>query len=448
MGTSLYPMSSQGQLKSLYVGRSLTDIPAPAAVVDLAKVRHNCKLMLNAVEKLGLSFRAHVKTHKTSEITQLQVGRHSRDVRLVVSTVIEAEKLVPLLKTYQERGAEVNVLYGVPIGLSRVERLASVAKELGPGSVAFMLDHTDQLAAATMFKSKAGFPVSIFIKADSGYHRAGLLPFSPEMTELVKQTSNADANGEVELLGFYSHNSLSYGGSSPDEAMDMLQAEINACHEASKNVTRDVGRKLVLSMGASPTALSVQNLLQPTSAESPTAKSLKALLKQVSSDLELEIHAGVYPLFDLQQVGASSRSVDTDPHDLIAISVLAEVCSLYPTRTERPEALVAAGGLALAREPCKSYSGWGVVSPWEMPESYNHRGRERIIVSRISQEHGILARETDDETPLPLGYGQTIRVWPNHACITMAMYGWYFIVDSANADPNKIVDVYARWRGW
>jgi D-serine ammonia-lyase len=448
MSLAIYPLSPVDELKSLYLNKPISQVPTPAALLDVAKVRHSCKLMLDAVEGLGLSFRAHIKTHKTLELTKFQVGEHSNDVRLIVSTVMEAEQVVPLLQHYRAQGAKVNLLYGVPIGPSQVRQLADVGKRLGSGSMTFMIDHEQQLSSVEAFKELTSFPAAIFLKTDSGYHRAGLHPLSNEMQLLVEQVGRLEDKNGAQLLGFYSHNSLSYGGSSPDEAMGMLKVEISVCQEASQHLASARSTPLILSVGASPTALSIQNILPGTSLGSSSAKTLKDALDLITSVFELEIHAGVYPLFDLQQVAASSRNFKGDPHDTIAISVLAEVCSLYPKRTEKPEALISAGCLALGREPCKSYPGWGVVSPWKMPSGYSHIGHDRIIVSRISQEHGILARESSSKEELPLEYGQLVRIWPNHACIAMAMFGWYFIVDSVSPDPDQIIDIWARWRGW
>lgn len=52
------------QLKEKYAGTSLLNAPIPSAVLDLAKVESNCTKMLEAVDKLGCSWRAHIKTHK------------------------------------------------------------------------------------------------------------------------------------------------------------------------------------------------------------------------------------------------------------------------------------------------------------------------------------------------------------------------------------------------
>ena len=147
-------------------------------------------------------------------------------------------------------------------------------------------------------------------------------------------------------------------------------------------------------------------------------------------------------------MAASSRHFTTDPHDTIAVSVLAEVCSLYPNRTEQPEALISAGCLALAREPCKDYAGWGVVSSWNMPGSYSITKEDRVVVSRISQEHGVLTWEGESSNMRQLELGEKLMLWPNHACITSSQYGWYLVVDSEKAGSDRIQDVWIRWRGW
>jgi len=97
------------------------------------------------------------------------------------------------------------------------------------------------------------------------------------------------------------------------------------------------------------------------------------------------------------------------------------------------------------------------VSPWnregvEMPSG----GVERYFgwqVGRISQEHGILVW---DSSGAPEGLdvddlevGMKVRVWPNHACIAGAGFGWYLVVDEAREGrEDEIVDVWPRWRGW
>ena len=92
------------------MGKDVRDVEGPVAVVDRSAVIHNCHVMLETVKKLGLAFRAHVKTHKTVEVTRYQVGDNSPDdVRIIVSTLAEAEQQFPLLTEYHAQGRNVNV---------------------------------------------------------------------------------------------------------------------------------------------------------------------------------------------------------------------------------------------------------------------------------------------------------------------------------------------------
>ena len=59
-----YPAPSAAGLRLAYVGKHVSDLAAPAAIIDAAVVRRNCAYMHEAVRSLGVGFRAHIKTHK------------------------------------------------------------------------------------------------------------------------------------------------------------------------------------------------------------------------------------------------------------------------------------------------------------------------------------------------------------------------------------------------
>ena len=52
------------QLRARFVGKTLSEVPTPSVVLDLAKLQVNCERMLDATERLGLLWRAHIKSHK------------------------------------------------------------------------------------------------------------------------------------------------------------------------------------------------------------------------------------------------------------------------------------------------------------------------------------------------------------------------------------------------
>lgn len=59
-----YPLASAAALQLQYVGKKLSEVPTPAVVIDRAVAKKNCDDMLDVCQKLGVAFRAHIKTHK------------------------------------------------------------------------------------------------------------------------------------------------------------------------------------------------------------------------------------------------------------------------------------------------------------------------------------------------------------------------------------------------
>ncbi|KAL8946665.1 MAG: hypothetical protein Q9222_006968 [Ikaeria aurantiellina] len=423
--------------------------------------------MLGACKALGIAFRPHIKTHKTIEVTRLQVGEATQDVHLVVSTLAEAEFLLDFLLECQDNGKNINVLYGLPLPPSSIHRLAAFGKNLRPESVSVLIDHYDQLQHLEVFKRITGYPLLLYIKVDTGYHRAGVTHESPEFSRLISHIlQNEELKACAELHGLYSHSGHSYGGNSATQAMALLIEETQQLQQASVLIKElhpsTAPQQLVLSVGATPSATAIQNLfLTPGHGDAQTleADQINAFQKcresiKANQDI-LELHAGVYPFLDLQQLATQaspsaleqtlSPALSTSD---VALTILTEVSSLYCTR-EMPEALIAAGSIALGREPCKSYSGWGIVSTWGF-KTNSPDGRSAWQVGRISQEHGILSHASPSGEVENLSVGQKLRIYPNHACIAGAAFGWYLVVDSDGPEDQQdvIVDVWTRCRGW
>ncbi|KAM0417102.1 hypothetical protein ACHAPT_012877 [Fusarium lateritium] len=428
------------------VGQNVTDVSKPAAVLDIANVRRHCTSMLEAARGLDVGFRVHVKSHKIIEVAALQLGDSNENAKLIVSAVAELEHLLPLLEKYVQHGRRVSALYGIPLPPSQVPRLARIARRLGPESLVFMIDHPSQLAALSHFCKEAGFAAGIYIKVDTGYHRAGLPASSLNKGNLAEKLSH-----------------LSYTGDKPADAFDSLTGEIKGClaalHELRKYYSSS--RTITISVGASPQATAKKNLVNDglSAGVSNAAAELKGLLETFAQDEQgiktsLEIHAGVYSILDLQQLATKSNESLQGYEEEIALTVAVEVVSVYNDHERyQPEVLIAVGTLGLGREPCQGYHGWGVVSTQSSPSL---RGsKRRLIVGRISQEHAIVAWERAESEdlasmpPIPLKVGQTVFVYPNHACVTGAMYKSYLMVDSSSKnDHGRVIDSWQRCSGW
>lgn len=419
--------------------------------------------MLEACTKLQVGFRAHIKTHKTSELSQLQVGKDSKDVKFVASTVAEIEGLMPWLLECKTEGKAVNILYGLPVSPSAISRLARIARVLGDGTVGLFVDHPDHIKLLeTVPEQDWPGKIPLFVTIDVGYHREGVPAESKQLADIAYALKESK---RVALTGLYTHMGHSYGVSSPEEALRFMSEELVGLEQgalsflkvtgADLSSGRGNGSKVVLSLGATPTATSIQNLIE----DSEAGKQYRDTIDKINQSFAVEFHAGVYPVMDMQQLAtrARPRESSADPKqslltfDDLGLRILTEVASVYLDRGDKPEALIAAGGIVFGREPTKSYPGWGVVTPWpeKTAQTYDPEGsRTGWIVGRISQEHGNLTWEGPRENLRQLQLGEKLLVWPNHACIAGVNFGWYLVVDSDKQDAEKIVDVWVRWRGW
>lgn len=116
---SNYPLSDLCSLKEQFVGKKLTDLPTPSIILDRSLVKKNCAAMLQVCKELDVGFRAHIKSHKTIELSKLMVGdglegsegpeRAPATGHFIVSTLAEGENLVSYVRELQGRGREASV---------------------------------------------------------------------------------------------------------------------------------------------------------------------------------------------------------------------------------------------------------------------------------------------------------------------------------------------------
>jgi D-serine deaminase-like pyridoxal phosphate-dependent protein len=137
-----------------------------------------------------------------------------------------------------------------------------------------MIDNEQQIQILDDFsRATPGLkPWPVFIKIDVGSKRAGVVANSPYLRSLLQTVKQSDY---VSLHGFYCHAGHSYSCRTPEEAVEVLHAEVNGAIEATQQGSSDL-EPLIISVGATPTAHVIQ--------------SLKALIPK---HMELELHAGM-----------------------------------------------------------------------------------------------------------------------------------------------------------
>ncbi|EAW13426.1 D-serine ammonia-lyase DSD1 [Aspergillus clavatus NRRL 1] len=378
-----------------FIGRPASDLPTPSLLLSKPILQQNIQRLLDDVKDLQISFRPHVKTLKSLEVTRMMLGNGTHR-RIVASTLSEIRGAMPLC------------LYGLPIYPSALPRLAQLTPSV---RIVLMVDSEQQIAALEAFNASSGHaPWPVFLKVDVGTRRAGLERSAPAFAALVRRV---EASPAAAVYGFYCHAGHSYGCRGAEAAAGVLGEELEGVVAASAALGRESGRRVVVSFGSTP-----------------TAHVVGALREKVPRDVELEVelHAGNFPANDLQQVCTGLVSEAQQ-----AVRVLAEVCSVYP---ERNEALVNAGTVALSKETSE-VAGFGRVVD-----------RPGWAVVRTSQEHGILGLARPEAKGQRVEecfrVGQKVPLYIQHACITAAQHHVYYVVD----ENDVVVDTWVPWKGW
>ncbi|KZT37386.1 hypothetical protein SISSUDRAFT_862144 [Sistotremastrum suecicum HHB10207 ss-3] len=420
----LQPYPSRTILCNEFVGKDIDSLRTPALVINRDVFAKNCEKMHASVKEWGAKFRAHVKTHKTAEGVRLQlVSGVDKTHSVVVSTLMEAWQI--LQAGLVADGTVKDILYGLPINVHKIPELSKLSEELATqgAKLRIFLDHPGQIEAIVEYVRGADNPRpwSSFIKVDVGEKRAGQTVESEEFKSLLQKIWSTRS---ITIFGFYCHAGGSYSSTSLPQASSFLSQEVQAVNRAAE---------IALSLGPQPAAPYILSVGSTPTAHAASSPETRAKLAAALHG-ELELHAGNYPMLDLQQLHTSLIDAES-----ISQKVLATVISYYPGRGAdiSDEALCDAGALAMSRDTGPS-GGYGDVV------SANGRGWQ---LGRISQEHGILVRHPHfgSEEQKKLQVGDIIEIVGQHACLTAASFPWFYVVEG---EGRQVVDVWVPWKGW
>lgn len=336
--------------------------------------------------------RPHVKTHKTIEGARLQLGADTGPI--TVSTLAEAE-------FYADSGFR-DITYAVPLAPSKLDRALALQSRIDVLHV--LVDHPEAVRAAAEATESRGQPLSVMIKIDCGYHRAGVDPASPLVLELARLVASSPG---LRFSGFLTHAGHSYHAEGPEQIVPIAVDERRAVIEAAalaENAGISGGWR---SIGSTPTISVGEHF----------------------SDVD-EIRPGNYIFFDAFQ--ASIGSCDWSD---CAASVLASVIAIHP---DRSQIVIDAGALALSKDrgadrPGKST--YGIVV-------FRGRMQPQMKLHSLSQEHGQI-EVRDPEILREVRIGEKLRIIVNHSCLTAAMYDRFHVVRR-----DQVVSEWRPVRGW
>lgn len=379
--------------------RSLGDLTTPCLLLDLQRMRRNIDRLAQRLASLNGTLRPHVKTSKCIEVTR-EILAGGRVNGITVSTLQEAEY-------FFSHGCR-DILYAVGIVPAKLAAVADLTRRGCDLKIA--LDSPEIAAAVAADAEQRQITHRVMIELDSDGHRAGVRCDDDSLLDIARIIAGAP---HCELVGVMTHAGESYQCRDAQSLLALAREERDASIAAAQRLRAAGLACPVVSIGSTPTALTIDNL-----------------------DGVTEVRAGVYVFFDLVMAGIGV----CDPSE-IALSVLVSVSG---HQKERNLAITDGGWMALSRD--RGTQGQAVDYGYGAVLDGEGRPVADLVVSGASQEHGMISRRTSD-APLPyeqLPLGGLLRILPNHACATAAQFDDFVVVD----DHNRVIDRWSRTRGW
>ena len=373
------------------------ELETPRLLLDRDRLERNARRMRERCAALGVTLRPHLKTAKSVEVARLAGGGAPGPV--TVSTLVEAE--------YLAASGWREILYATAMAPAKVARAARIQRD----TAATMLLVVDSVEGAALLASEAathGAAFGCLVEVDCGEHRSGAAPVSKELAAVAAAVSAGGPN--LRLEGVMTHAGQSYALDDVAGLQAVAEAE-RAAAVSSAETLRALGHACpIVSVGSTPTVLYAEHLRGVT-----------------------EVRAGIYLFWDLAQL---SRGMCGEAD--LAVSVLATVIG---HQRRGPSLVLDAGALALSKDvganrfmPDAHY-GW-------VCDAATLQRLGRLSVEVVHQEHGTVP-VPDGSWFARLPVGSTVRILPNHACLTCAAYPAYDVV--AN---GALVERWNRTGGW
>jgi D-serine deaminase-like pyridoxal phosphate-dependent protein len=374
---------------------SLRSLETPALLLDESRMDRNIARMRSRLAALGVSFRPHVKTNKSIDVSRRLLPTPQGPI--TVSTLLEAD--------YFASHGIVDILYAVCIAPNKLDHVARLQAQ---GVQLSLILDSMETALLLAERARSGQRFEVLIEIDTDGHRSGVKPDAPQLVEIGRTLQEAG----ITVKGVMTHAGASYDCRTPDALRAMAELErAGAVHAANR--LRAAGIEApVVSVGSTPTALFAEQLEGVT-----------------------EVRAGVFVFFDLVMAGIGVCGVDD-----IAISVLGTVIGHRP---DKGWTLVDAGWMAMSRD--RGTAGQPVDQGYGLVCDVDGQPLEDLVMVGANQEHGIVAHRSGKvDGALHLPVGTQLRILPNHACSTAAQYSDYKVV----GPDGEVAATWPRFSGW
>ena len=375
----------------------LLTLETPCLVLDRRKLKKNIFHIKKRMENFGVNLRPHGKTAKNIDVIKMALDGQAGGI--TVSTLKEAE--------YYFNHGIIDIVYAVGIAPVKLDRIAGMIKK--GANITLILDSIEQVKFVAAKGQQYGLNIPVLIELDCDGHRSGVTLDDSLLLDIGHLLNREKG---VMLNGVLTHAGESYQCKSVEEIRVLAKIERDMAVKCSEILRQNGLPCPIVSVGSTPTANFAEDLTGVT-----------------------EVRAGVFMFYDLVMAG-----LDVCDKSDIAISVLT---SIIGHQKRKGWVITDAGWMALSRDrgtaSQKVDQGSGLVCNVE-GDPLND-----LIVSSTNQEHGIISDRSKKEIAWEsFRIGSMVRILPNHACATGAMYDRYYITDGS----TEIIDVWHRINGW
>ncbi|HWE42262.1 MAG TPA: D-TA family PLP-dependent enzyme [Gemmatimonadaceae bacterium] len=339
--------------------RRIDELETPSVIVDLDRLATNIEAMATYTALHGLTLRPHVKTHKSPRIAadQIRMGASG----LTCATTREMEVMADVSKDL--------LLAYPPIGAARLARLMTLPRDTRLTVAVDSATAIEQLASTARVVDRE---IGVYIEQDLGMHRVGVAT-AEEVVKLAQLVWRSPPLRFAGLAFYPGHIREPLAKQGP--AIDRLSADVRQTIDA---LEREGLPPAVVSGGSTPAAWRMHEV-----------------------DGLTEVRPGTYVYNDRVTAAVGACSWDD-----CALTVSATVIS-----TAVPgQVVVDAGAKSLGREPMRGAEGEGFGALLDRPE---------LVVTRMSEEHGIIELGDSDWKPK---VGDRVRIVPNHVCIVVHLF--------------------------
>ncbi len=347
-------------------------LETPCIVINRNIAVRNIEFMQETANKFNCKLRPHTKTHKMKFFADLQVEKGASGI--TCAKISEAEVLAG--------GNIQDIFIAYPmVGDFRIKRAINLSKKIK--RLILAVDSEESAMALSEAAVAEGVTLEVRMEVDTGAKRTGVLKIcATELAVFISKLPN------LNLTGIYTFKSLIYQGEQTQDNEVAGSEEGKLMKEIAEDIESAGVHLQDISAGSSPTGV-----------------------QAAKTGLLTEIRPGTYIFKDYMLYKQNVADIED-----IAVRIYATVVS---TPSEN-YAIIDGGSKTFPTDIPTNQA------PYFLPGFAIIEGDDNLVLSRLSEEHGIITAKNGSTG---LQVGEKIALIPIHVCTAINMQNEVYIFD-------------------